>query len=206
MSLINDALKRAKQVHATQPCAPPNLQLRPAEPARVSSKGFGLVLPATVITIVVVGLISYFGFRQAGGPVSMPQITSAKAIHNTARAPAIKDHASVAEPAFRQSQQPTEHAAEIATTANSSDRAHPQTRENPAATVSAVAASTVPVPPAPAPPKLQAIVFTPGHPSAIISGKSVCIGDHVKDFRVAAIDQTSATLVSATETNVLKIE
>jgi MSHA biogenesis protein MshK len=54
--------------------------------------------------------------------------------------------------------------------------------------------------------KLQAIFFTPGRSSAIISGKTVRAGDNFKGFRVAAITQTSATLVSATQTNVMTLE
>jgi hypothetical protein len=51
--------------------------------------------------------------------------------------------------------------------------------------------------------RLQMITFVPGHPSALISGRTVRLGDFVDGFRVAAITQSSATLVSATETNVL---
>jgi hypothetical protein len=55
-------------------------------------------------------------------------------------------------------------------------------------------------------PKLQAIFFVPGHSSAIISGKTVRAGDKVLGFRVAVIDRSSATLVSATQTNVMTLE
>jgi hypothetical protein len=54
--------------------------------------------------------------------------------------------------------------------------------------------------------KLQAIFYAPGHSSAIISGKTVHAGDTFKGYRVAAITQTSATLVSATQTNVMTLE
>jgi len=65
----------------------------------------------------------------------------------------------------------------------------------------------VPVASAPAPAlKLQAIFFVPGHSSAMVSGKTVRVGDNFKGFRVAAITQTSATLVSATQTNVMTLE
>jgi len=61
--------------------------------------------------------------------------------------------------------------------------------------------------PAPAPVlKLQAIFFAPGHSSAIISGKTVRAGESFKGFRVASITQTSATLVSATQTNVMTLK
>jgi hypothetical protein len=51
--------------------------------------------------------------------------------------------------------------------------------------------------------KLQAIVFDPKRPSAIISGKSVFIGDKIGDLRVLAITQESVTLVGGGQTNLL---
>jgi hypothetical protein len=54
--------------------------------------------------------------------------------------------------------------------------------------------------------KLKAIFYSPGHTTAIINGKTVKAGDVYKGFRVAAITQTSATLVSATQTNVMTLE
>jgi hypothetical protein len=52
-------------------------------------------------------------------------------------------------------------------------------------------------------PKLQAVVFNPKRPSAIISGKSVFAGDRVGEFRVVTITQESVTLVGGGQTNVL---
>ncbi len=60
-------------------------------------------------------------------------------------------------------------------------------------------------PPKPAPLRLQAIVFNPQRPSALISGKTLFIGDKLGDARVVAIDQESATLVSAGKTNLLTL-
>ncbi|MEJ2010399.1 MAG: hypothetical protein P8Z30_19970 [Acidobacteriota bacterium] len=58
----------------------------------------------------------------------------------------------------------------------------------------------------PGPPKLQAIVFIPARPSAIVSGKTVVVGDRVNEFRVTAIRPDSITLVSESETNVLRMK
>jgi hypothetical protein len=60
--------------------------------------------------------------------------------------------------------------------------------------------------PKPAPPKLQAIFFNPRRPSAILSGKTVFIGDRFGEFRVAAITQTSVTLSNAAQSLVLSLE
>jgi hypothetical protein len=52
-------------------------------------------------------------------------------------------------------------------------------------------------------PKLQAVVYDPKRPSAIISGKSVFKGDKVGEFSVVGITQESVTLVGSGQTNVL---
>jgi hypothetical protein len=60
-------------------------------------------------------------------------------------------------------------------------------------------------PPPPAPMKLQGIFFNPKNPSALVSGQSVNLGDHVGGFRVMGISPVAVTLVSATATNVLSL-
>ena len=85
---------------------------------------------------------------------------------------------------------------------------------NPSAIVAVVPATNLPAPapvveaapPKPAPLKLQAVFYDPARPSAIISGKTVCVGDSVRDFRVVAIGSASAMLVSGSQTNLLTIE
>ena len=57
----------------------------------------------------------------------------------------------------------------------------------------------------PAPMKLQGIFFNPRNPSALVSGQSVSLGDHVGGFRVVGISPVAVTLVSATATNVLSL-
>lgn len=52
-------------------------------------------------------------------------------------------------------------------------------------------------------PKLQAVVFDPKRPSAIISGKSVFVGDRLGDLKVVAITQESVTVFGGGHTNVL---
>ena len=57
----------------------------------------------------------------------------------------------------------------------------------------------------PAPMKLQGIFFNPQNPSAVVSGRSVYLGDRVGSFRVMGISPVAVTLVSATATNVLSL-
>jgi hypothetical protein len=62
-----------------------------------------------------------------------------------------------------------------------------------------------PAPPKPAPLRLQAIIFTPRRPSAMISGRTLFIGDKLGDLRVVAIGKDSATLAGAGQTNILSL-
>jgi hypothetical protein len=66
-------------------------------------------------------------------------------------------------------------------------------------------AMTAPTPPKPAPLRLQAIIFNPRRPSAMISGKTLFIGDKLGDLRVVAISKESAILAGAGQTNVLTL-
>ena len=77
----------------------------------------------------------------------------------------------------------------------------------PVAPTPAPVVAVAPVASAPAPElKLQAIFFAPGRSSAIISGKTVRVGNIFKGFRVTAITEVSATLVSDTQTNVMTLD
>ena len=54
-------------------------------------------------------------------------------------------------------------------------------------------------------PKLQGILFAATRPCAIVSGRTVFVGDQINDFRVTAISKDSVTLRSETATNVLSL-
>ena len=54
-------------------------------------------------------------------------------------------------------------------------------------------------------PKLQGILFAATRPCAIVSGKTVFVGDQINEFRVAAISKDSVTLQSEMATNVLSL-
>jgi hypothetical protein len=53
--------------------------------------------------------------------------------------------------------------------------------------------------------RLQAIVFHPTRPSAIVTGRSAFVGDRVGEFRVVAIHRESVMLAGAGQTNVLTL-
>jgi hypothetical protein len=60
-------------------------------------------------------------------------------------------------------------------------------------------------PPKPPPLKLQGIVFNPQRPSALVNGRTVFIGDRVREMRVVAISMATLTLSGAGQTNVLSL-
>ncbi|HUA38411.1 MAG TPA: hypothetical protein VMA35_08485 [Candidatus Sulfopaludibacter sp.] len=60
-------------------------------------------------------------------------------------------------------------------------------------------------PPQPPEPKLQGILFAATRPCAIISGRTVFVGDQINEFRVAAISKDAVILQDETVTNVLSL-
>lgn len=186
MSLINDALKRAKQ--AQQPHSPDapqmQVQFRPVEPVqRVKKSNAGI----WIAVVIVAGLIIGFVIRQSTrGNLPTPKEAKAREI-----VPANPIPQETPQPA------PVPQAAVVNTVPKPTIQ---QPAVQPAA--AALPADKVEEPAKPAP-KLQAVVYDPKRPSAIISGKSVFRGDKIGDFRVVAISQESVTLVGGSQTNVL---
>ena len=204
MSLINQALKRAQEAQTAQaqnPHAPqPTLHFRPAETAPRARHALGFMLP---IGWTLVALLLLFVIWQAIQKDGSPQIA--------ARAPQLTASAN---PSGSQSGQlpatpapqtaprvePAAPAAAEPATASVTDEPAP------ASVTPAVIPQAPPPPPKPAPPKLQGIVWNPRRPSALISGKTLFIGDKFGDLKVSTIDQESATLVGGGQTNVLTLE
>jgi MSHA biogenesis protein MshK len=190
MSLINDALKRAKQAqqHA-QPSPPPELQFRPVESSQQPKRRLDWVVPTVVAMLGVIAFIFMWPWAQknasnSASPQKPQTIVAAKEASPTTTA-------SVAGP------QTAPDSSKAAAPAQTPVVAIPDTNK-------IVIASE---PPAPKPPplKLQAIVYSPTRPSAIINGRSLFIGEKVGDLRVTAISQESATLTGSGQTNVLTL-
>ena len=53
--------------------------------------------------------------------------------------------------------------------------------------------------------RLQGIVFDPVRPSVMINGKTLFVGEMYGEFRLAAVDRSSATLVGGGRTNLLNL-
>ncbi len=212
MSLINDALKRAKEAQQQVPPVTPDLPLRPVEPGQQRVRhDLGLLLPAVLGAVALLVLFLVWRFAQTR-PAEKPTEVAARTMAASAQpsvkpaaaspAPVIPDDkpappASVAQPVSTPSGAVALSAAGQAAAVAAADTQPSATTD--AAPVAAAA------PPKPAPLRLQAILFNPKRPSAMISGRTVFVGDRVGGMRVVAIDLESATLAGGGQTNVLSL-
>jgi hypothetical protein len=163
MSLINDALKQARQAQPPNP--PPNPP--PLAPAESVSQGGGSWLAPVMIILLLAAAGIFIG------------LSLAKHARLSASAPPVATTVT----------QQVKAAAFLPVVTN----------PPPSTNVVAV------VPPKPPEPKLQGILLAASRPCAIVSGRTVFIGDQVGKLRVAAITEDSVTLQSETETNVLSL-
>ena len=215
MSLINDALKRAKQAQdQTPPPAPsPELHLRPVENPPYVRHGLGIAIPIALAIVAL--LVLFLVWRWARQDGSAPQKVRAKTL--TAQEPVIPSQpappidVSTPPPAVNperrvETSKPDKEAGVPPSSAQSKPAAEPtltQTaNDNPSTQAHPAAAEEAEIA-KPAPLKLQGIVFSSTRPSAVVSGKPLFIGDRIRDLKVVAIARDSITLVGKGQTNVL---
>jgi len=174
MSLINDALKRAKDAQQNSPPTAPAPQLGPAEAAPVKKSGVGMMVPIIIVVCAIAGVFIVSQNRQktaAREPVVEPKPTAPTPVVSPPKPPVqpalISTPAPVSPPAKAPALVPTANAPAL---------------------------------------KLQAIFYAPGRSTAIINGKTVRVGNTFRGYRVEAITEASATLVSGTETNVMTLD
>jgi len=205
MSLINDALKRAREAQGQAPPPPPSpLEFRPVELAQLRKQGPSFTLIVTVcIAVFLGGLLIWQWLGKSNATRSMA--AKAAPLESPASAPPATVTTPTAPPISVSGKVPQPlPATEIKMAAS----APLPVTEIPPSTVPAIqpaAPVSVPViePAKPAPPRLQAIVFRRSRPSAMISGKTLFVGDKFGELRVVAISEDSATLVGGGQTNVL---
>ncbi len=198
MSLINDALKRARQVQNPSPA--PHIPGPPAEEndaAPVESENrSGVFGTAGLVSVVLIGLALLWLSLRGGS--HEPETVQART-QDVAVAP---QKPSTPEAAAAAATAPGEPApAPAAAPAHS---AIPNTQPTISAVATAQATVVQPVP-APPPLKLQAVIFNPRRPSAIINGKTLFVGDRFDDMRVFSITADTVTLVGGGTTNRLRL-
>ena len=211
MSLINDALKRAKEAQPqAAPAHAPNLQLRPIEATQYARHTLGLILPAALAVAALILLLFVWQLtRRAGStqPMEVKALMALKAKPNPEPPPAAPAPAAQPLPAAAPAPAPIPAAdiPDLPAVAAASVPSNPPAAETQESGVTNATAVAEAPPPKPTLPKLQAIIFSPARPSVMIGGKTLFIGDKLNGFRVMAINQESATLVSAGQTNVLSL-
>lgn len=226
MSLINDALKRAKESQQQQPpAAPPGPPLRPVE--RPRGRGGNLWLTVAFALVLAAAAILLWQWVQQGRKPVGEIAANAPAPSSTPANPTLPppspkpiETAPAPAPTIESKPAPvTPKATEVAPASplvGAKPEPNPlglvpQPLSAPAQATSIVTdAAAAPPPATEAPPKpalkLNGIFFNPTRPSAIINGKSVFVGDHTGEFRVIAIDRESVTLVGGGATNVLSLQ
>ena len=233
MSLISDALKRAKDAqHQTSVSDLPGLQLRPADPSPGVRFGIGFGVPIVLCLIALVGL--FFTWQRAqrvhlaqgASRTDAPAAAAVKPHPANALSPAAPPTAPAAKPsAVPEKTADTPPPAPVAsppTNAAPPAPANPAPQPDSKSALSSLAAAPLPPgqpaaageptnsvapppPPESAPLRLQGIFFNPSRPSAMIGGKMLFIGDRLGDLRLAAVTQNSATLIGPAQTNVLSL-
>ena len=196
MSLLNDALKRAKEAQR------PDLRasVSSLQSIEVRSQGtplFSRMLVA-VIFLLLAAAFAFIGLAMTGRLVKkntvLPQVVSAPPAPTPAAA--ARPVAAVAPGAPVQTVP-----AVVATVAT----VPPVKPAPPAAPVAAVVVVAPPPPPLVLPDNLhvQGVAYDPVRPWAIVSGRTVYVGDLVKGVRVMEITRNSVTFGSHGQTNLL---
>ena len=208
MSLINDALRRAKEAQQQTPLLPSHdLPFRPVEPAQQRARrGLGLLLPFALVAVAILTLLLVWELTRTRGAASVIEVNARTTPVPQAITPAS---ATAAQPApVEEPASPKELVTDTAAALPADATSTPA--DEPLANVQESEATNAPVITPPPPPKLpllrlQAIIFNPKRPSIMISGKTLFIGDKLGDMRVVAIKKDSAILAGGGQTNVLSV-
>ncbi len=201
MSLINDALKRAKEAQEVNPTPPPDLPFRAADPAPQRKFPLPMVLLCVVVGVFLMGglLVAVALVKRA----SAPQIVTATQLPAPVQPLPEKEVSPVSDGPMAVSAV----SAEVPSASTPDSTGGTEATPDPATATVTESAVAVPIE-VPQPPvlKLQGIFYSPNRPSAIVNGKTVFLGNSVGELRVLAITRETVTLGSATQTNVLALD
>jgi hypothetical protein len=215
MSLINDALRRTEQARRqAPPSVAPGPQLYPLKAAPFPAPGRGLMRlgVAGAAGLAALFLIWQGSRSQGRAPVAASAPAARQSSPEQPASPASTGHdtpgqiaPAAGQPAVggAQSERAPGKGAELAANAPSTSIPvipGPGPGTNPLA--GAPSETSLPGPPVI---RLQAIVFHPTRPSAMINGKTLFVGDMLGEMQLVAIGRESATLVGAGQTNLLTL-
>jgi len=233
MSVINDALKRAKQAQQKSPAPLPATAtaMRTVEATPLGGLRLGSLLPFALVTLVGGGALLIWFTMKAGGvrqspvtvahpkplPATVPHEIHPEsnpkpaAVQNIAPATGVVPMAGTAEPTLFEPQISSNSPplianlslAPVSTATTAVTDAQVVSVQLATPSASAVVASQ---PPSPPPlPRLQGIFYRPQRPAALVDGKMVLIGSTVGEHRIVAISQQSVTIARAGQTNILEM-
>ena len=202
MSLIADALKRAKAAQQTAPRADSAaVAYQQVDPKATRAARKSIFVPAGLLVLTMAALFAvWFGFRK-NSVVTPVAATATRPTAVTAQPPPAIPEPAPAAATVASPPVPTPPAPIVAAPAPAPIVAEPQ----PPANTKSPEPAIEPALQNPPPLRLQAIFFSPSHPSAMIGGKTLFVGDQVGDFKIVAIASESATLVNAGQTNILTV-
>ena len=223
MSLINDALRRAKaaQQETPPPSDAPIPHFRPVEPVtqQATRHGVGVFLPISLglvalLTLLLLWELSKRSSGTSGGqkaPLAVAARTSTSAQAPTTTSDSSPNAARpsgdtpmLAKAAAGSAPDPSapgaQHTTDASTQVTNSAGVVPESSD------SNRLAATEPLVAQPPPLKLQSIVFSPTRPSAMINGRVVFLGERLREYRVQAIHRDDVVLVATGRTNILSLE
>lgn len=195
MSLVNDALKRAKE--AQQPTPAPPISGPPfKELDSVEQPTCWVTSPVTMAVVAVIALIVVWqSLRRSNG--------TSRSEANSSLVAARSNITPEAGPATVEPPSPKpEPTPPVSPPDTSVVEGAPGEVTN---TNMPSCATDHTLPPSPPPLKLQAVIWNPKRPSAIINGTTVFVGDRIQDFKTTKITQDSATLSRSGEEKILKM-
>jgi cytoskeletal protein RodZ len=217
MSLINDALKKAKQVQREGPSPLGAQHFRPVESGQRRFNLFFL-MPVAVVSLSAVGGILLWVALQRHDVIqdqavlarpNQPAVQQAKPQQSTIDPPVA---ARPAQAEATQNAGTAPHAldksppSEVSVAASAPSVASTQPNQNDQTAIGSPAQPPVATEPArPALPTLRGIYYNPSNPSAVLNSKTVYVGDHVSGFLVLEITLETVTVVKTGETNVLTL-
>jgi cytoskeletal protein RodZ len=184
MSLVNDALRRAKDT-APKSAAPAIEPMRAVETGQRRQGSDFLLAMLIVVILLLAGLLLWQWFLGSGAELKV-RAKAVPAVSREVSSPVVSQELPVA----------TQTVPETIP-----DKAAAAATDTAAATRLAV---VEPPKPKPITYKLQSVVYLPGNPSAVINDKVVFVGDRMDGAWVMSIGPGTATIVtSAGQTNVL---
>jgi len=199
MSLINDALKRAKENQpATTPAPEPDKPMQPVEPPADASRGRGL--PPYFIPAVLIVLCGACWFLLQGWESKRQAGIYPDPITINAREPEPSS-----EPTAGTVREPTpEELKEFGVDPAALSGVSAKPAAVPTATAPTNVTDSASARPQPAF-KLQGIFYRANNPSAMINSRTVYVGETIDDAKVKSIDRQSVTLLQDGQTRVLTL-